>query len=357
MSDSEATESVSGAGSGLKKRSTIRDVARECGVSVTTVSVVLNNAPRPVREEVRRRVIEMARRLDYHPSAVARGLVRQRTNSIGLLLGEVGEGVVGDFYAAGILSGVISRAEKSALDVHFFTTRWVSARESAARVRASQPDGVLVLAPQIGSDMPSGLRDVGLPVVCISTPDDPLAPYVDVDNALGASLAATHLLSLGHQRIAHLNAGPTQCSAELRRIAFQEKLHESGVDLNARTIVGGTFDRDEAYAAAWALLRRPDRPTAIFATNDQLALQALNAARDLGIRVPEQLSIVGFDDFPVAPLLNPPLTTLRQPVGQIGEAAVRLLIRLIEGRTAEQRRLIAPELIVRGSTAPPIRKE
>ena len=353
MSDADTEQPTDGMLGVLKKRATIRDVARECGVSVTTVSVVLNNAPRPVREEVRQRVIEMARRLDYHPSAVARGLVRQRTNSIGLLLGEVGEGVVGDFYAAGILSGVISRAEKSDLDVHFFTTRWVSARESAGRVRASQPDGVIVLAPQIGSDMPSGLRDVGLPVVCISTPDDPLAPYVDVDNALGASLAATHLLSLGHRRIAHLTAGPTQRSVELRRTAFLEKLRESGVDLGERDIVGGTFDRDEAYTTVWALLQRPDRPTALFATNDQLALQALNAARDLGIRVPEQLSIVGFDDFPVAPLLNPPLTTLRQPVAQIGEAAVRLLLRFIEGKTAEQRRLIAPELIVRGTTAPP----
>ena len=346
MSDPEAN-------SGLRKRATIRDVARECGVSVTTVSVVLNNAPRPVREEVRQRVIAMAQKLDYHPSAVARGLVRQRTNSIGVLLGEVGEGVVGDYYAAGILSGVISRAEKSAFDLHFFTTRWVSARESAARVRAGQPDGVVVLAPQIGSDMPVGLRDVGLPVVCISTPDDPLAPYVDIDNALGGALAGGHLLSLGHRKIAHLCAGPSQLSVALRQDAFLSTLREGGVALKPGDIVGGTFDRDEAYAAAWALLRGPDRPTAIFATNDPLALQALHAARDLGIRVPEQLSIVGFDDFPVGPLLNPPLTTLRQPLMQIGEAAVRLLLRIVEGRTAEQRRLIAPELIVRGSTAPP----
>ena len=335
------------------KRATIRDVARECGVSVTTVSVVLNNSPRPVREEVRQRVIEVARRLDYHPSAVARGLVRQKTNCIGILLGAVGEGVVGDYYAAGVLSGVIARAEKIDFDLHFFTTRWVSARDSAARVRAGQPDGVLVLAPEIGSDMPIGLREVGLPVVCISTPDDPLAPYVDVDNAVGATLAANHLLSLGHRKIAHLCAGPSQRSGGLRRDAFLTTLSESGVKLTDRDIVGNTFDRDEGYAAAWALLRSPDRPTAIFAANDSLALQVLHAARDLGIRVPEQLSIVGFDDFPVAPLLNPPLTTLRQPLVQIGEAAVRLLLRLVEGRTAEQRRLVLPELIVRGSTAPP----
>ena len=337
----------------MRKRATIRDVAEACGVSVTTVSVVLNNAPRPVRAEVRERVIEVAKRLDYHPNEVARGLVRQRSNSLGVLFGEVEPGIVGDYYAAGVLSGVVSRAQQTEYDLHLFTWRWTDARLSAPRVRAQQPDGVLVLVPTKGSDMPRGLRDVGLPVVCISTPDDDSTPYVDVDNALGAALAARHLLSLGHSKIAHLSAGPSQRSVEVRRDAFVQAAIEGGGAPPDVRIIGEGFGRDDAYAAAWALLKEADRPTAIFATNDPLALQVLHAARDLGIRVPEQLSVVGFDDFPVASLLTPPLTTLRQPLERIGDDAVRLLLRQIEGRTTENRRLVPPELIVRGSTAPP----
>jgi DNA-binding LacI/PurR family transcriptional regulator len=334
---------------------TIRDVARASGVSVTTVSVVLNDSPRPVHPETRQRVIAAARRLNYHPNAIARGLVRRRMNSIGVLFMSIEPQIVTNPYAAGVLSGVFWEGAQRKYDIHLFTTPWESAEGSAARIRAQRTDGTLVVAPSVGSDVASGLEGVGHPVVVLSAPTDvPRVPYVDVDNEAGARLATEHLLSLGHTRIAHLMGTEEQYSVFQRRDAFRGALERAGLPLPPEYLPAGTYNADKAYQSVVRLLRLPTPPTALFATNDQLAIIALRAARDLGVSVPAQLSVVGFDDYPIADMTVPALTTIHHPLDKIGTQGTELLIRRIEGQPIDKMaHLFAPSLVIRGSTAPP----
>ncbi|MGC4043844.1 MAG: LacI family DNA-binding transcriptional regulator [Armatimonas sp.] len=331
------------------RRVTIRDVAREAGVSVTTVSVVLNNSDRPVRDELRARVIEVAERLNYHPSALARSLVRQKSNTIGIVLGEVEEGILGNYYAAGVLAGVFARAQRFGLDLHLFTMGWTGDRP-AQRVMAQQPDGVLVVAPSYHSPIAPDLQSVGLPVVSISTPGDKSIPFVDIDNIAGTRLALQHLIDLGHTRIGHVIAGETQYSVFARRDEFIRFLKEKNIPVREDWLITRSFEPEVIRTTVKELLLRKDRPTALFCTNDGLALQTLLAASEAGVRVPEELSVIGFDDFPSAVQLAPPLTTVRQPFQQVGAEAVELLLERMAGGT-NLHRYIIPELIIRSSTA------
>lgn len=333
---------------------TIHDVARESNVSITTVSTVLNNRDRPVSAETRERVLAVAQRLNYHPNAAARALAMNRMHSLGVLFCTVEPEVVSNFYASAILQGIFREGARQRWDIHLFTTPWVSAAESAAALRARQTDGTLIIGPTLDSDAARGLEAVGLPVVVVSAPSEtPGVPFVDVDNAAGGRLAAEHLVALGHRRIAHLRGELNQQSVHQRWEAFQAVLEREGITAPPEYLPPGSFLAEDAYQATLALLRLPTPPTAIFTTNDAMAFRVLEAARDLGVRVPDDLSVVGFDDYTFAAMTSPPLTTIRHPLVEIGETAARLLIDRIEGRPWEDgAHLFAPELVVRGSTAP-----
>lgn len=336
---------------------TIRDVAKESGVSVATVSYVLNNGPRPVREQTRDRVLDVMRRLDYHPNAMARGLVRRRLHTLGVLFGNPHLATFADPYGAGVLQGVLSAALELRYNVTLFTLPWQDARRSAALFHDRRTDGVLVLAPRSDSDMVSGLAALKLPVVVISAASDVEGvPFVDVDNAAGARLATEHLLKLGHTRIAHVTGEAHHFSAAARRDAFCAVLREAGVALPDEYLVTGSYGLGESHEAIRRLLLLPEPPTALFAGNDYIALTAFTVARDLGIAVPEQLSIIGFDDIPSAALVTPPLTTVRQPLARIGNLATRLLVHCVEETTPPGglgEHLEEPVLVERDSTAPP----
>jgi DNA-binding LacI/PurR family transcriptional regulator len=334
---------------------TIHDVAKECGVSITTVSLVLNNSTRPVNIETRKRVQAAARRLNYHPSAVARGLVQRRMYSLGVYFCTVEESIVTNAYASGVLQGVFQEGTRREYDVHLFTTPWKNAETSAARFRDRRTDGTLVIAPTRDSDIVERLHGLGLPLVVVSAPTTvPGVPYVDVDDAEGGRIAARHLLSLGHQRIAHLAGDENQSSVRQRRDAFLTTLAEAGMILPPEYLPPGTFNIDGRYENACRILDLPNRPTAIFATNDDIAFAVLRAARERGISVPEQLSVIGFDDYPAASLTFPALTTIHHPLRSIGARATQLLIERVEGTPiTELRHIFTPELVVRDTTAPP----
>lgn len=335
---------------------TIRDVAKECGVSVTTVSFVLNNSPRPVSMETRRRVTEVARRMNYHPNAMARGLVRRRMNSLGVLFAQVEASIVTNNYATGILAGVFAEAVSCGYDIHLYTRPWESAEVSAPRFRNNQTDGTMIIVPSIGSDMVPALRQFGVPTVVVSSPTaiDGVS-YVDIDNVQGARLAANHFLELGHTRIAHVMGTPLQHSVFERRDAFTAALERAGRPIRPEYLVGESFAKEETERAARKLLSLPDPPTAVFATNDDIALHVMRVAQEMGISVPHRLSVVGFDDYPLAQNSNPPLTTVHHPLNEIGRKATQLLLARIEDEDVEDERCIfAPKLMVRGSTAPPI---
>lgn len=332
---------------------TIIDVARESGVSVATVSYVLNDGPRPVRAATRQRVLDAVRRLGYHPNAMARGLVRRRMDTLGVLFGAVEPGVVTNSYAVGILEGVFLAAAETGHSITLFTQPWVSAEQSTAPFRDRRTDGLLMIAPLTDSDMLPALAGLDLPLVVISPASSTEEiTSVDVDNLLGARLATEHLLALGHTRILHVTGNANQPSVAPRREGFLTAMAAAGIASPEEAVVTSAYNARIGSETMRRLLTRPEPPTAIFAGNDVLALAALDVARDLGIAVPEQLAIVGFDDIPAASLVTPSLTTVRQPLAQIGRRATRLLVARVNGEPVPARaHLEEPALVVRGTTA------
>jgi Transcriptional regulators len=335
---------------------TIYDVAKESGFSLATVSNVLNDGPRPVRPETRRRILEVVNRLNYHPNAVARGLARQRTNMLGIYYGVVDSPSIAiNAYSAGVLQGVLTAATEAMYNVTHVTLPWRDAEESLAPFRDRRSDGILVVAPPTDSDLMPALCSLRLPLVAISwPPEQGNIPTVDVDDVAGANLVMDHLLGLGHRRIAHLMGHSNLISAEVRRNVYQERLIAAGIEPRPEYLLPGLYDTKSGYENTLRLLALPEPPTAIFAGNDEIAFGVLEAARERGVAVPEQLSVIGVDDRPPAAFTTPPLTTLRQPFQRVGEEAARLLIQRIAGDAVPAvLHLFPPELVERGSTTAP----
>lgn len=336
---------------------TIYDVARECGFSISTVSNVLNNGPRPVRPYTKQKVLEAVTLLDYHPNAVARGLARQRTNSIGIVFGAVESSeIVINPYSATILQAALAVASEVSFDVTHITTPWRGAARSLPHFRDGRTDGFIVVAPPINSDLIPSLASIGLPLVAVSWPHglgDVLS--VDVDDVYGANIVMDHLLELGHRKIAHITGNQNLLSAQFRQNVYADRMREAGLGFDERLMVVATYSAEAGRNAAKALLSQADRPTAIFAGNDEIALGVIQAAAELGILVPSQLSVIGVDDRPFAALVSPGLTTLHQPFEEVGREAASLLVQQIRGgELSPGPRLFKPSLVSRGSTAPPL---
>lgn len=335
---------------------TIYDVAKESGFSLSTVSNVLNGGRRPVRAETRHRILETVRRLDYHPNAMARGLARQRTNTLGILFGVVeSSAIVLNAYSSAVLQGVLTAAAETGFNVTHLTAPWRGAEQSLASFRDRGTDGVLVVAPPTDSDLMPSLVSLGIPLVAVSWPPElGGVPSVDQDDVAGARLVMGHLLGLGHRRIAHLMGHPNLISATARRDVYLQSLIAAGIAPRAEYVLPGFYDVRSGYENARQVLSLSEPPTAIFAGNDEIAFGVVEAAREKGVSIPSQLSVVGVDDRPPAAYMTPPLSTLRPPFEKIGAEAVRLLIRRVEGEEVRPTlHLFAPELVVRGSTAPP----
>jgi len=302
--------------------------------------------------------------MNYHPNATAQRLAGRRMNTLGVLFGEIESDILTNPYAAMVLQGIVSEAAKAHYNVTVFTLRWESAEVSALALRDGRTDGVLVVAPRIDSDVVSGLSALCIPIVCLSGPSGVAGvPFVDVDNARGARLATEHLLSLGHTRIAHIGGEEHHSDVLMRRTAFLRTMTSAGVPVEPDYLPEGTYHWAQATENVRRLLTRPKPPTAIFAANDTLAILVLETARSLRLRVPEDLSIVGFDDMAMASIVSPALTTVRQPLREIGARAARLLVDMVE--VGEYRHTPAPDddwrsdgtllesaLIVRETTGP-----
>jgi LacI family transcriptional regulator len=342
----------------LTKRAPIlKDVAQRAGVGIGTASVVVNGAPssKSVSEETRRRILAAAAELNYTPNMIARGLTKQRHNTVGVTFhSQDPTWITADYYGISVLTGIIEGAYQAGYSTNLFHKRWQDAEHSAASFRGQAIDGFLVVAPGSDSDIVTGLAALGIPIVVISSScDQHHVPSVDVDNVRGARLAVEHLLGLGHRRIGLLTAHTEQFDIAVRGDTYREVLAAAGVPIRPEWIQvmrGDVTGRAEARR----LLTAPERPTAVFATDDGLAVAVTEVARELGIAVPRELSVVGFDDNPIGRHSSPPLTTIRQPLTPMAEEAARMLIALIEGRDVPAAtQLFEPELVERGSTASP----
>ena len=335
---------------------TIKDIARACNVSTATVSYVINGKS-TLLPETRERVMRKMREMNYHPSAVARGLTNKRMNTLGVLFDSVGSEIaIWHPYTSGILQGIVAASAEAGYNVTLFTEMWRSAEMSLPKLRDRRTDGLVVVAPPGDTDILPSLKSAGLKVVTVSSESAVFGmPCVDVDNAAGVHLAVEHLREIGHQRIAFLGGELNMFSAIIRQAAFRSALQAARLDAVPEYLAASSYqDPAAAEREAIRLLSLPVPPTAIVAGNDQIAIATLKAAHGLGVRVPQQLSVVGFDDIPDAALMQPALTTVRQPLLEIGSQAARLLLRTLSGETVPiECLLIKPTLVVRSTTAPP----
>jgi LacI family transcriptional regulator len=326
---------------------TITDVAVAAGVSVATVSKVINGRD-GIATDTSARVLEVVQELGYESSLVARSLRSRRTHVIGILVAEF------EPFSAEILKG----AGSALGDTDYELLAYTGARQSGgagwerrylSRLSGTLIDGAIIVTPTVVD------ADAGIPVVAI----DPHAgsaelPTVASDNLTGGLMATRHLIELGHRRIAFMAGRPDLESSRLREAGYRRALDEAAIAADPSLVRMGDYRRDSAREPAIELLSRPNRPTAVFAGNDLSAIGTMEAAQELGLAVPGDISVIGFDDIPEAARTTPPLSTVRQPIQQLGAEAVTLLIALLDGRTPETKHVrLATSLVLRGSTAPP----
>lgn len=336
----------------MPKRPTSADVAAVAGVSRTTVSFVLNQrSDVKIPNKTRQRVVDAARQLGYQPNASARRLAGGRSNVIALVLHQTAEQVASDAVLAETLRGLsaAARAGGYRVMVELLPPDGPDASYSAL-LRAQHADGLIVSGPR--SDDPSLIELVrdGFPIVLQGSLPDVSVLSVDVDNVAGARGAVEHLLSLGHRRIACITNAPLVYTAAQERLAgYTEALADAGIETEPALISEAGFDAPSGHLAMERLLARTTFDAA-FVASDVVALGAIGALRAAGRRVPDDVSIVGFDDIPLAAYYDPPLTTVRLPAFELGQAAGRALLERIADREVQQRTLLPTELMVRGST-------
>ena len=328
---------------------TIKDVARHAQVSVTTVSHVIN-ATRFVSAGSRERVLHAVATLNYVPSALARSLKNNRTHTVGMMIPNSSNP-----YFAEIIRGI----EDTCFDAGFNVILCNSdddPRKQGQYIRVlaeKQVDGLIVLSSGGDDELGAHLRNANMPQVLVDREVEHLsADLVEVNHESGGYLATRHLLELGHRRIGCIT-GPLQLSSALQRLQGHHRaLAEAGVDADRGGLVEADFTSGGGFTAMQRLLALTTPPSAVFACNDLMAIGALCAASSAGLRVPQDLSVIGFDDIALAAYSSPPLTTVAQPKHQMGELAARLLLqRIAEPGRPHQREILQPQLCVRSSTA------
>jgi len=335
----------------VARRTTIRHIADQAGVSIATVSRVLNGRE-DVSDETRDLVRRVIRENGYTANRSARGLSAGRTGLVGILVP-----LVYPAYFAGILAGAAEALSERGLQIVLSPTGGEHDREVSVLDRLhGLSDGALIILPEESSDELERLLDSGYRFVVLDPlmPLDERIPSVSAAHTSGADQAMGHLLELGHRRIAQI-AGPRGWLAtEDRRRGYRAALAAAGILPNPALEVEAVPEIGPGRDAAECLLDLPEPPTAIFAFNDNIAIGAVQAARARGLGVPEDLSVVGFDDVEHATIVTPALTTVRQPLAEMGRTGVSLLMRLLERQRFEALHIeLATRLVVRDSTAPP----
>lgn len=331
---------------------TLRDVARRAGVHPGTASRALNPATQgQVSEATVRKVQQAAKALAYRPNPLARGLKTNLTMMVGIVIPDLTNALFPPIVRGA--DSVLSQAGYITL-IADTDNDPVRERESFAALRARQVDGLLVASAQRDDAVIRAAEEAGLPLVLINRRDDRTRlPVVMGDDAQGVEQAVRHLVELGHRRIAHL-AGPSTLSTGIARTrAFRQWMFELGGELSDDLIVeAATYSVEEGARAGRVLLERA-QPTAVLAGNDQLAVGLLDAMRERGLRCPEDVSVVGFNDMPYMDKLSPPLTTVRVPHADIGAEAARILLRRLTQGAVDVSTVTMPvQLRVRGSTGP-----
>ena len=330
---------------------TIFDVAREAGVSYGTVSRVLNNRDH-VKPETRETVMKVVDRLGFVANQQARRLAGGPSQVIGLLVHGLSSG-----YADEILRGIDAELEAASYDLMLYTTHRRKLKESAyvGTITRGMADGLLLILPRNSAEYLDSLRARKFPYILIDHQGNGAAePSVGATNWQGGYDATQYLINLGHRRIGFVTGSMDLiCSVE-RLEGYQQALRDNSIAVDTRLIYPGDFSQPSGFIAGRALLLAPEPPTAIFSSNDVMAFGVMEAARDCGLSIPEDLSIIGFDDVPQATLVYPPMTTVRQPLEEMGRVATKMLLKQIaDPRFAPNRVMLPTSLVVRQSCQSP----
>ena len=333
--------------SGPPETVTLAKIARAAGVSSSTVSRILNGTAR-VSAEKQRAVEEAVQRYNYRPNVLARSLASGRTNTVGVLTQDIASPFYGEW-----LRGIEDELTVTGLSPLFVSGHWnaVDEQHQLERLLTRCVDGVIVLHGLVDPDYLKAYS-ARVPVVMLGRPLESTERLVclSADNRQGAYDLMSHLIQLGHRRIAHISGHPLQPDSEQRMIGYRQALEDAGIAFDESLIQRGNFEESGGLVAMERLLDSGAAFTAVFAANDQTAYGARLAMYRRHIRVPEDISLVGFDDLPGSLYSTPPLTTVRQPIYDIGRMAAEAMVRLMRGETVPNR-MMAVELIERETTA------
>jgi LacI family transcriptional regulator len=339
------------------KRVTLRDVASHAGVSTAVVSYVINGGPRPTSAEMRERVLRAIKELDYHPDSAARGLRGRRTHTIAFVTYDF---LPNESFSSHYLGRMLTALTKELqAHGHYLLMFPLAIGDNPAPLRTMLKSGrVDGLALRFVQDSPhtdsllETVHETGVPCVCIERPGAERFgfPAVTYDDAEGARLATRHLIELGHRRIAHIFGEMRYATAQARLESYKCALTAAGIQIYQDLIVGSPWNTRQANAETHRLLDLENPPTAIFAASDDMAIGAIHAARDRGLRLPDDLAVVGFDDIPLAEELTPLLTTVRVPLVAMGKRAAQLLTTKDRSPDSSDIEVLPVELIRRKST-------
>jgi len=335
---------------------TISQVAKEAGVSSQTVSRVINNR-QEITPETRQRVQDVIKRLGYQPNAIARSLSQRRSHTLGVVTSGL------EYYGPShILVGVEQGANQAGLSIFLNLLHQPESENIGPIVNglmSRQVEGIIWAAPEIGNNRSwfrEAIPQLAIPVIFLSSqPRDDLN-VVEIDNRNGAYMATNHLLERGYRKIGLISGPLTWWAASERRRGWEECLSHAGIPFSNSQVVEGNWSAESGERGLYELLEKSPDVQAVFACNDQMALGLMRAARTLGKRIPEDLAVVGFDDIPESAFYYPPLTTIRQGLYELGQAAVQIFVRIREAEQRGEPTLSAqtvwlhPRLVVREST-------
>jgi LacI family transcriptional regulator len=330
---------------------TIVDVAEEAGVSFGTVSRVINNDVH-VRQETRERVIGVMQKLGYTANRQARSLAGGRSNIIGVLVPDLGTGYIDE-----IIRGIDAELSLTDLDLILYTTHRTASKEAnyVANLARGVVDGLLLVLPRIPAEYIEILSDRTVPFVLVDHQQiNRDYPAVGTTNRQGAYHATDYLIHLGHTRIGFITGSMDLGCSEERLQGYRAALRTHRIPEDETLVYPGTFNQPDGYAGASTLLDLDDPPTAIFASNDVMAMGVMDAVRNRGLRIPGDVSVVGFDDIPQASLVRPALTTVNQPLEKMGRVATQMLLDLFQNDGKGDCRIELPtKLVIRESCQPP----
>lgn len=331
---------------------TIKDIAKNAGVSVTTVSRALNGYS-DVNEKTRQKIIKIAEELNYSPNTLARGLVMNQSKTIGLLVSGMDRSSVKDNFTFEVLTGVNECISERGYDLVLFSTTTTKQREKtySQLCRERRVDGAILSGIKIDDPYLKEVVESNIPCVLIDIPiQSETVGYVTTDNVFGAKKAVRYLIEQGHKNIALINGHDQAFVSKQRLKGYIEALEEANLSVNEKWIISGDFTEDIAQEKSLELLKQFQEITAIFCASDLMALGVLKSAKTLGIEVPSQLSVIGYDNILLASYTTPTLSTIAQNIIELGYQGSNLLIDMLEGKADARVCTLDTELIIREST-------